>query len=314
MVRGCNEPELSLYQAPCHMTLTLTFLVLLVLSALPLGVHLGFRAPRIRETGSPADHGLVYETIWIPTVRGRRLHGWWLPAPRARSTLVLVHGWGGNAELMMPLAVPLRRAGLNLLLFDARNHGRSDADTFSSLPRFAEDLGAAITWLKQRYPRRCNRVAVLGHSVGAGAALFAATRSRDIAAVISIAAFAHPADVTARSLAPLRLPRGVTALVIRYVEWVIGHRFDFIAPVGSIRRVLCPVLLVHGQADTLVPVEDARRIFAQADQGRVRLLEVPDAGHDSVERIEDHLDALLAFLRETGVLGPDTVAIIPSPL
>ena len=294
------------------MTLTLTLVVLLVLAALPLGVHLGFRAPRIRETGSPADHGLVYEVIWIPTVRGRRLHGWWLPAPGAQGTLVLVHGWGGNAELMLPLAVPLRRAGLNLLLFDARNHGRSDADTFSSLPRFAEDLGAAIAWLKQRHPRRSNRVAVLGHSVGAGAALFAATRNRDIAAVISIAAFAHPAEVTARSLAPLRLPRGVTALVIRYVEWVIGHRFDIIAPVGSIRRVPCPVLLVHGQADTLVPVEDARRIFAQAHQGRTRLLEVPDAGHDSVERIEDHLDALLAFLRETSVLGPETAATPPS--
>jgi pimeloyl-ACP methyl ester carboxylesterase len=102
-------------------------------------------------------------------------------------------------------------------------------------------------------------------------------------------------------------------LVIRYVEWVIGHRFDTIAPVGSIRRVPGPVLLVHGQADTLVPVEDARRIFAQAHQDRTRLLEVPGAGHNSVERIEEHLDALLAFLRETGVIGPDTATIEPSP-
>ena len=288
------------------MTMTLTFVALLILTALPLGVHLGFRAPRIRETGSPADHGLVHEAIWIPTVRGRRLYGWWLPADSAQGTLVVVHGWGSNAELMLPLGVPLRRAGLNLLLFDARNHGRSDADSFSSLPRFAEDLGAALIWLKHRHPRRSARVAVLGHSVGAGAALFAASRDRDIAAVISIAAFAHPAEVTARYLAPLHLPKWVTTLVIRYVEWVIGHRFDTIAPVRSIRQVACPVLLVHGQADTLVPVEDARRILAQAQGQGARLLEVPGAGHDSVERIEDHLDAMVAFLRETGVLGPGT--------
>ena len=290
------------------MTMTLIFVALLVLTALPLGVHLGFRAPRIRETGSPADHGLDYEAIWIPTVRSRRLYGWWLPAPSAQGTLVLVHGWGGNAELMLPLAVPLRRAGLNLLLFDARNHGRSDADTFSSLPRFAEDLGAAIAWLKHRHPWRGARVAVLGHSVGAAAALFAASRNRDIAAVISIAAFADPAEVTARYLAPLRLPKQVTTLVIRYVEWVIGHRFDTLAPVRSIRRVACPVLLMHGQADTLVPVEDARRILAQAQGNSARLLEVPGAGHDSVERIEDHLDTVWAFLLESGVLGPGTAA------
>jgi pimeloyl-ACP methyl ester carboxylesterase len=41
---------------------------------------------------------------------------------------------------MLPIAAPLRRAGLNVLRVDARNHGGSDSDTFSSLPRFAEDL------------------------------------------------------------------------------------------------------------------------------------------------------------------------------
>ncbi|NCA71435.1 MAG: alpha/beta fold hydrolase [Sphingobacteriia bacterium] len=276
------------------MTTTLTLLALLAVAAIPVGVHLGFRAPRIRETGTPADQGLSFETVRFPTVRGRQLYGWLLPAPAATCTLVLVHGWGGNAELMLPLAVPLRQAGFNLLLYDARNHGQSDSDTFSSLPRFAEDLGAAIAWLRDAHPARCQRVAVLGHSVGAGAALFEATRNPAIDAVISIAAFADPAEVTARALHPL--PAVITPLVTRYVEWVIGHRFATIAPLRSIERINCPVLLVHGQADRIVPIADARRIAAAAPGGRARLLEIPAAGHDSVEHIEAHVARLLAFL------------------
>ncbi len=278
------------------MTTTLTLTALLLVAAIPVGVHLGFRAPRIRETGTPADRGLVFETVRIQTVRGRHLFGWLLPARSATCTLVLVHGWGGNAEMMLPLAVPLQRAGFNVLLYDARNHGHSDPDTFSSLPRFAEDLGAAIAWLKHHHPACCARVAVLGHSVGAGAALLEATRNREIAAVISIAAFADPAELTARSLRWLPLSRAITPLVVRYVEWVIGHRFTTIAPLQTIRRVTCPVLLVHGQSDVVVPVTDARRIAAAAPPGRVRLVEIPAAGHDSVEQIERHADALLGFL------------------
>jgi uncharacterized protein len=115
---------------------------------------------------------------------------------------------------------------------------------------------------------------VLGHSVGAGAALFEATRNPDIAAVISIGAFAHPAEVTQHTLRRLYLPRFVTLLVIRYVEWVIGHRFEAIAPVNTVCRITCPVLLVHGREDHTVPVEDARCIAARCRAPNVRLLEI----------------------------------------
>ena len=88
---------------------------------------------------------------------------------------------------------PLHAGGYSVLLIDARNHGNSDADSFSSMPRFAEDLEAAFAWLASRPRIEAARIAVLGHSVGAAAALLAASREPRIAAVVSIAAFAHPA-------------------------------------------------------------------------------------------------------------------------
>jgi len=275
------------------------FIVLATAAAIPAGVHLGFRAPRIRETGSPGDYGLAYDAVRIPTLRQRHLFGWLLPQPESDCTIIVVHGWGSNAELMLPLAAPLQRAGFNLLLYDARNHGSSDADSFSSLPRFAEDLGMAMTWLKYHHPHRAARIAVLGHSVGAGAALFEASRNPDITAVISIAAFADPARVTEGYLRHLHLPQLVTRLVIRYVEWIIGFPFETIAPMNSVRHIACPILLVHGTNDQTVPVEDARRILANCRTSQARLLEVDGAGHDSVDKIEQHVSELTRFLNDT---------------
>lgn len=280
------------------MIMIVSILVVIIAALIPAGVHLGFRAPRIRETGSPADYGLAFEELRIPTVRGRQLFGWLLSAPDATCTIVVLHGWGSNAELMLPLAIPLRRAGFNLLLCDARSHGRSDADSFSSLPRFAEDLGMAIAWLKNQRPHLANRIAVLGHSVGAGAALFEASRNADIAAVISIAAFADPAQVTAGYLRPLHFPRLIIRLIGRYVEWIIGYRFAAIAPMNTVRWITCPILLVHGTADQTVAVADAYRILSNCGAPYARLLEIDGAGHNSVDRIERHLGDLLGFLAE----------------
>jgi dipeptidyl aminopeptidase/acylaminoacyl peptidase len=96
--------------------------------------------------------------------------------------------------------------------------------------------------------------------------------------------------------------RPVGWLVLHYIERTIGHRFDAIAPLNTIRNVRCPVLLVHGSEDRSVPVSDAEAIHAQRAHRRVELLTLPGAEHDSVEHIERHGAELVTFLQ--GIFSP----------
>jgi pimeloyl-ACP methyl ester carboxylesterase len=278
---------------------TIAGLVLLPLLLLLAAIHLGFRAPRHRETGNPQDYGIAYREVRIPTVKDKRLYGWYLAQPTDRSTIIILHGWGGNAEMMLPLAIPLYHAGYKLLLFDARSHGRSDGDSFSSLPRFAEDLSCAADWLRREL-NPVGKIVLLGHSVGAGAVLLAASRRSDIAAVISVAAFAHPAWMMRRYLSGLHLPRLVIQFILRYVEWVIGQRFDEIAPMHTLCRIQCPVLLVHGKDDVTVPSADALAIHKRCGTDLSEVILIDEAGHDSVDKIQQHGHQLVDFLRRYG--------------
>jgi len=266
----------------------------------PIGLHFlirrGLAAPRVRERGNPGELGLPWQEVRFPTANGKRLGAWLIPAGAGAPALVLLHGWGSNAEMMLALAPALHRAGYSLLLVDARNHGMSDDDSYASLPRFAEDLEHAIDWLKAQPGTDPEHIGVIGHSVGAAAALLAASRRCDIRAVVSLAAFAHPEAMMRRWVSARGVPYWPLGwYILRYVERVIGHRFDAIAPCHAIRRIACPVLLMHGTDDDTVPLADAHQIFASRPHDRVELLALA-GGHDECREVEIQLARMVEFL------------------
>ncbi len=293
------------------------------------GIRKGLAAPRVPHHTDPGALGLAFETLRIGTENGKSLHAWFIPAPghaavadagaaasaavargaadvshAAAPAVVVMHGWGGNAALMLPLARPLHEAGYATLFVDARCHGASDDDGFASLPRFAEDTEHAFAWLATRTGVDPQRIALLGHSVGAGAVLFAASRTPQVAAVVSVAAFSHPAAMMRRWLAAKRIPeKPVGRYILDYVQKTIGHRFDDIAPVATIARIRRPVLLVHGADDEVVPIDEAMQIYAMRGDTPVELMTV-SGDHESFADLEHHVGRLVAFLgRVFGVGG-----------
>lgn len=260
----------------------------------------GLRAPRVvhEQDFEAIDPG--GRKIRCPTIGGKTLFGWFsngkdaLPGP----AVLVMHGWGANAAMMSACLAPLREAGFGVLLLDARCHGMSDDEPFTSLPRFAEDIEAGLQWLRGQSEVDSERLAVIGHSVGAGAALLSATRQPQLRAVVSISAFAHPSEVMRRFLSSHRIVYPVIGwYVLRHVQRVIGARFDDIAPVNTIVRVACPVLLVHGTQDEMVPFDDARRLHAAARAGGASLMAV--AGHhDPSDAMVEELPQVVDFLQQ----------------
>ncbi len=263
----------------------------------------GLRAPRLAHHRTPADVGLSAQSVRLPTADNKTLFAWFVSAsvPVPAPTVLVMHGWGANASLMLPALAPLHAAGFSVMLMDARCHGQSDDAPFTSLPRFAEDIEAGMDWLQRQPAVDSKRIAIMGHSVGAGAALLCATRRNDVRAVISLSAFAHPREVMRTFLAEAHIPYPVVGwYVMRHVQVVIGARFDDIAPLTSIARLRCRVLLVHGSEDELVPVANVKRLLAAGSADRVQCLCVK-GGHDPSAALTVHLPELLDFLHRAGL-------------
>lgn len=260
----------------------------------PTALKYAFRPPQREIPQTPSDLGLPEEEVWLSGAHGKRLHSWFIGVQGAAPAVVVLHGWGGNAGLMLPFAPPLYRAGFHTLFLDARNHGLSDHDDHASMPRFAEDLDVAIDWLAERDD--VSSVGVIGHSVGAGASILAASRRDDLAAVVSLSAFAHPGELMGASKPFDVLPRPLTNLALHTTERIIGYDFDEIAPRARIAQVRAPLLLVHGDADQTVPVENVYELAQHMPTRRVLI--IPGAGHADLGSFEEELSDVIGFLSE----------------
>lgn len=259
-------------------------------------ITLSFKSTRTAHTKSPASFGLESQDVTIPTIDGGQLFGWWIPADvdghiQPSPTVIALHGWGANASDMLDIAPWINKAGFNALFFDARCHGKSSQTSFTSLLKFTDDLESARTWVMAHNHVEYDQIISMGHSVGAASVLFSASRSQ-WGGVVSLSAFAHPADMMQRYLEGHGIKnRLMSQWLLSEVQTIIGSSFDAIAPEYTIGKALSPVLLVHGSDDKVVPLEDAHRISRNASMDTI-FLPVPGAGHDlrpALEYIAPHV-------------------------
>ena len=269
--------------------------------AAPSLVRRVFAVPqRTMPDTTPAGLGLEGEEAWIEGPNEKRLHAWFVPAESTAPAVVVLHGWGGTAADMLPIAPGLHGLGLHALFLDARTHGLSDEEDFMSMPRFAEDLETAMAWLAERDD--VTTVGVIGHSVGAAAAILAASRNPTVAAVVAVASFAHPEELMWRAIP---YPAPVKWTLLRIIRRMIGVSFDEIAPRNRIADVTAPVLIIHGEADEVVPVEDA--ISLHENLPTSRLIIVPDGNHSDLDAFAPYFPEVDEFLRSA------LVAAVSSP-
>ncbi len=248
----------------------------------------------------PADFGIEFSEVRFPTKNNCNLYGWWIPAvndaSRKSETLILVHGWNRNLGRMMPYIKKLHPEGFNLFVFDARNHGSSDTDGISSMPKFTEDIIAAINYLENNLIREDDGFGIIGLSMGGSAAIFAASKDKRIKRIATVGAFARPADVMTLEMKKRHIPYfPFIWLFLKIAEYKIGFRFDDIAPVNNIRKVDAKILVIHGRLDQTTPFKQAQMLMAAGNPDNMELFPVPDKGHSDCHESEGFWEKLKQY-------------------
>lgn len=186
---------------------------------------------------------------------------------------LLVHGWGGHARQLLPLAEALAQHGWRPVLLDLPAHGRSAGHT-SNLPQFARAIDYAVARLRAQG----HAVELLaGHSLGASAAAYAASRGLGVQRLVLLAPVASPRVFTRHFAQVFGLSEATRSALQRRMEEREGTLMQQFEPAAVAPRLRLPTLVVHDRNDRVNPFADGQA-FAHAIAG-ARLHATEGLGH-----------------------------------
>lgn len=254
---------------------------------------------RTRKT-TPARYALDFTSVSVPTSAGKQLFGWYIPcdSTNKRPGIVILHGWGGNASNLLTFAPVLHNNGYNLLFLDASNHGKSDSNSRTSMLQFSQDIDDGLDWLGKQYGVDPESLIVMGHSNAAAGALLLASQ-RQLQGVIAVSAFPHTVPFLKQWIRTnTRIPYWpIGWLVVHYMQFRLGCKYDKIAPVNTIKDISCPILFVHGENDLLASIPDMQQVLFNATNKQTELFSVSKAGHESLRIFRTNAcDKVVKFL------------------
>lgn len=219
---------------------------------------------------------------------------------KEKPTVILVHGWGRNVERMMPYIRQLANSENNLLAFDARHHGNSDRDGFSTMKKFAEDIIASVSFLEDLNEIQNRQYAVIGLSIGGAASIYAAGHDARIKSVITVGSFANPYDIMRMQLKNNHIPYHPAGwILMKYLEHKVGFRFEDIAPEKHISNSDAQFLLIHGDKDETIPISHLHRLQKAGQSENIENWILPGRGHSDCHKEEGYWTQINRFLKAT---------------
>lgn len=205
----------------------------------------------------PPNYSLGPDYLELPAPDGVTLAARYWPNPEAKFTVLYFHGNGEELGGVSSYIAGYVRAGFAVFAYDYRGYGHSGGVPSESASY--ADAKLALDWLRDNGTPP-ERVIAYGYSLGSGSAVELA-RTAPLAGLILESAFVSAYRVMTRR--PL----------------LLGDKFQ---NERKMPEVWCPVLLLHGTADTVIPPWHSEALFAVANEPK-RLLIVPGAGHGGVE-------------------------------
>lgn len=227
--------------------------VLFVYAVFALFVY--FRADSMIFLPQPPTYRDDDSVLKIPVNDTEHISARYLPNAEATYTLLYIHGNAEDLGDIAPLMQQLYQWGYGVFAYDYRGYGTSDGTP--SEKHAYQDAAAAYQYLTQQLMIPGDRIIVYGRSVGGGSAVDLATRYPVAGLVLEstfISAF--------RVIAPIPL-----------------LPFDKFHNRSKLVQVQCPVLVMHGQADTIIPFSHGQALFETAPEPKLSLW-VEQAGHN----------------------------------
>jgi len=230
---------------------------------------------------TPADIGIDFENVYLPSSKGNQIHGWYISAKHpTETTLLFCHGNAGNISGRLETISLFHDIGVNILVFDYQGYGKStgipnEQHTYS-------DALAMWNYLTQEKKVPTDKLIVMGRSLGGGVAAWLASQKK-VAGLILEATFTSFKDVAKQT----------------YPFLPVSMLLKFKYPTNKfVQHLTVPVLIAHSRDDELIPFKMGQRLYEKSPEPKSFLeLKGPHSGA-FLEAGKTYTKAMKRFIEE----------------
>lgn len=197
---------------------------------------------------APGNWGMEFENVHLQSSGGVDLHGWYIPGQPDAKTLLFFHGNAGNISHRGDSIKIFHNIGLNVFIFDYRGYGSSSGKPGEQ--GLYDDGRSAWRYLTETRRIKNRDIVLFGRSLGGAVATRLAAEVK-AGGLILESTFSSARDMAA-NLFPV-------------LSHVIYLRFNF-NTLGAVRNVHCPILVIHGPDDEIIPYSLGEKVFQAANQ------------------------------------------------
>jgi dipeptidyl aminopeptidase/acylaminoacyl peptidase len=231
------------------------------------------------------NHDSELAEVTIPARDGASLSAWSIrPRNGNGKAVILLHGLSDSRLGMIGYAELLLSHGFNVLMPDARAHGASGGQLATYGQLESEDIRRWFDWLQQSEHPGC--IFGFGESMGAAQLLQSLQTETRFCAVAAESPFSSFREIAYDRVGQFfhtgpwlgwTVLRPIVEVAFGYARWKYRMNFEQVSPENIVAATKVPVLLIHGQNDSNIPVRHSRRIVAR--NPAVSLWEVPNTDH-----------------------------------
>lgn len=258
-----------------YIKIFLVVIVIIIVISL-LNFYMAMHPTRFKTGIAPDKVNLKYKNISFKTSDDILIKGWFIHSKtKTNKTIIICHGYPFDKNNIFGATYFLAEK-FNLLYFDFRYFGESQGKYTTVGYREKEDLLAAVQFLKKR---NITKTGALGFSLGAATIIMA--NSEDIKAIAADSSYATLDKMIERTyfIFPGFTKNPFVFLTELYSKIFLGIDSKDIAPVKDISNIKVPVLLIHGEKDSQIPVENSKILYGASNKNKTEFWIVPEADH-----------------------------------
>ncbi|HLP61760.1 MAG TPA: alpha/beta hydrolase [Candidatus Deferrimicrobium sp.] len=233
-----------------------------------------------RQMGhTPRAVGLDYREIFFKTKDGVTLNAWFIPAPGPKAVALHCHGNSGNiAERVDNIIKIYYDIGLSLFIFDYRGYGQSQGKPTEK--GIYKDAEAAWNYLVAEMGIQPGNIIITAHSLGGPVAAY-------------LAAKVNPQALILEGTFTTMTAMGKRIYPYLPIRLLVRQRYN---TRKYLKKVHCPVLIIHSPDDTIVPFYMGRELYRAANPPK-QFLKIHGSHNDAMlDSREPYINEINTFI------------------